>query len=270
MDLTSFHNSVYGGLNSILRLWWKGVMADPDSGCLTIEKSDLKAVPPSEHVIRFVERVLFGDGEALEVFYQAFEPEVALWVRLWSRQYYQPFDLVELDAADHCQDIMMRLIYGDRRKRGGAGEHESPLRQWLEHESGTRKSLYRFVQWNANFYLRDLRRLRRAQATSNPGSVDDDDPEDGLKIIGGLDHILDEAGRLQLRRCTEFCLNEMNPAIREVLESVRVMGYSQIETAQRLGFSEAKVSRWLKKGTDDIIECLKRACPEELLPLAAS
>ena len=134
---------------------------------------DLTVVPPLDHVTRLVEALLGGDKGAEAKFYEVFQPLVKGWVVKWNTVYFRSLGLKGCDAEDDCQNVLIRLIYGDRYSADFTA-HESPLRQWLDYDGPTRKSLYRFVQWNANFYLRDLRRRAgftgKAEALSHPAA----------------------------------------------------------------------------------------------------
>lgn len=226
---------------------------------------DLTLVPPPDHVVRFVEALLQGDKGAEAKFFEVFQPLVKGWIAKWNASYFRSIGLKGCDAEDDCQNVLIRLIYGDRYS-GDFSAHESPLRQWLNYDGPTRKSVYRFVQWNANFYLRDLRRRSgfadQAEAlchsSGNPGSLAEID----IAQEGGLT----EEERLQLRRCSRQCWRKMNPPHRAVLESVGVMGLSQSETALRLDVSEATISRWLRDAMKKFRQCLEEHCPDELLP----
>lgn len=226
---------------------------------------DLTVVPPPGHVITLVEALLQGDKEAEAKFFEVFQPMVKGWIARWNAVYFWSIGLKGCDAEDDCQNVLIRLIYGDRYS-GDFAAHESPLRQWLDYRGPTRKSLYRFVQWNANFYLRDLRRRTGfpgqaetlSRSAGNPGGL----AEIAVEQEGGLT----EEERQQLRRCSRQCWRKMNPSYREILESVGVLGLSQSETARRLGVSEATISRWLRDAIKRFRECLEENCPEELLP----
>jgi len=230
-----------------------------------LSPEDLTVVPPPDHVTSLVQALLDRNKEAEAQFYEVFRPLVKGWITKWNATYFRNLGLKRCDADDDCQDVLIRLIYGDRY-RGEFSPHESPLRQWLDYDGPTRKSLYRFVEWNANFYLRDLRRRsdfsvargKVRQSEGNPNSY----AETAVEQAGGLT----EEERLHLRRCSRHCWRKMNPSHREVLESVGVMGLSQSEAALKLGVSEATVSRWLRDATTKFRQCLEENCPEELLP----
>lgn len=230
-----------------------------------LSPKDLTVVPPPNHVTRLVEALLEGNKEAETKFYEVFQPLVKGWIAKWSAVYFRSLGLKGCDAEDDCQNVLIRLIYGDRYS-GDFSSHESPLRQWLDYGGPVRKSLYRFVQWNSNFYLRDLRRRTGFSATQ-VGVLQSAGNYSGCSEIaveqeGGLT----EEEKLHLRRCSRQCWGKMNPSHREVLESVGIMGLSQSETAASLGVSEATISRWLRDATKKFRECLEENCPEELLP----
>lgn len=230
-----------------------------------LSSRDLTVVPPPDHVVRLVEALLDGDKGAEAAFYEVFHPLLKAWIVKWNAVYFRSLGLKGCDAEDDCHNVLIRLIYGDRYS-GDFTVHESPLRQWLDYNGPTRKSLYRFVQWNANFYLRDLgRRIGfpgQAEVLSRQAGDPSGSAETAVETEGGLT----EEERLQLRRCSRKCWRKMNPSHREVLESVGVMGLSQSETARRLGVSVATISRWLRDATKKFRECLEENCPEELLP----
>jgi RNA polymerase sigma factor (sigma-70 family) len=221
----------------------------------TVSLKDLTAAPPSERVLEFVSAALDGDESAKADFYNVFRPLVERWIAKWNAK---SGSVKRPDADDDCQDVLVRLIYGDRRAAAvDFTSHQSPLRQWLNYVGPTRRSLYKFVQYNANFYFRDLRRSARPQALDNPVGL-----EDLVEAEPGL--TLEE--RSQLRRCSRTCWRKMNPSHREVLENVGIEGRTQSETADKLGVSEATVSRWLRDASKNFRACLEENCPEYLLP----
>jgi hypothetical protein len=130
--------------------------------------NDIVLTPPPANVIELVHGLLEGDKCAEAAFYEAFQPLVKGWIRKWNSKRIRLFGLTNLDEEDASQTALMRLIYGDRFASGKFEAHDSPLRQWLEF-NGERRSLYRFVQWSANFYLRDLRRAAPAGGASPGG-----------------------------------------------------------------------------------------------------
>jgi RNA polymerase sigma factor (sigma-70 family) len=212
-----------------------------------------------------VEALLHGDKRAEAKFFEVFQPFVKGWIAKWNASYFRSLGLKGCDTEDDCQNVLIRLIYGDRYSSDFT-THVSPLRQWLDYPGPTRKSLYRFVQWNSNFYLRDLR--RRAGFSTVPMGVSESNGNPGgcCEMAPEQETGLTEEERLQLRRCSRQCWRKMNPSHREVLESVGVMGLSQSETAVKLDVSEATISRWLREAIKRFRECLEENCPEELLP----
>jgi RNA polymerase sigma factor (sigma-70 family) len=230
-----------------------------------LSPKDLTVVPPPDCVTGLVEALLDGNKEAEKKFYELFQPLVKGWIVKWNAVYFRSLGLTGCDVEDDCQSVLIRLIYGDRHS-GDFTTHESPLRQWLDYAGPTRKSLYRFVQWNANFYLRDLRRRSGFHGKTEALSHSEGNPGGVSEVAVGQEGGLTEEERLQLRRCSRKCWRMMNPSHREVLESVGIMGLSQSETARRLGVSEATISRWLREATKKFRECLEENCPEELLP----
>jgi RNA polymerase sigma factor (sigma-70 family) len=159
---------------------------------------------------------------------------------------------------------MVRLMYGDRFT-GEFRPHESPLMRWLQYRGERKMSLYRFVQWNVNHYLRDLLRANGNQVFWNSNLPTTQRGEESPVIVTFSDTLGSEE-QLQLRRCIRFCWKEMNPWYREVLELVGVMGYSQTEAAQKLGISVATVNRWFSAARHDLRTCLEYNCPERILP----
>lgn len=220
---------------------------------------DLALTPPPEHVIALVQGLLAGHKAAEAKFYEAFQPLVKGWIGKWNATYYRAFGLRGLDEEDTCQNVLMRLMYGDRFASGKFENHDSPLRQWLEFDGERSKSLYRFVQWSANFYVRDLRRVAKPiEASPAVESAEEKAEADP----GGLN----TEERWQLRRCSRTCWGKLNPSHREVLEWVGVMGWTKAETALKLGVSEATIGRWYRDAAGKFRSCLEENCPEDLLP----
>ena len=235
---------------------------------IALTSPDFFTSPPPEKVIRLVGEVLDGNKEATEKFYVVFGPLVKGIIGKWNTRYFRPLGLRALDGEDDTQNVMIRLIYGDRFA-GGFHEHESPLKKWLTYEGERRRSLYKFVDESVNWYLRDLR--RRKNPADPVKSVNPSKPDGGhyLEAMNERAESLTVEERQQLRRCTRKCWLEMNPSYREALELVRVMGLSQAESALRLGVSEATMSRWMNDATEKLRDCLIFNCPEELLPFEA-
>jgi len=192
---------------------------------------------------------------------------VKKWAQRWNKSYLRPFGLRPFDEEDDSQNVLLRLIYGDRFSVQYRA-CESPLKSWLDFNGPRKKSLYKFVQWNVNLYLRDLRRATISVDTrtefSNPGN-----PTDLIERNSEGTDALTLEERSQLRRCSSMCWQKLHPAHREMLELVGVMGHSQSEAAQRLGIAEATASRWIREAMKKFRACLRENCPEELLPFTA-
>jgi RNA polymerase sigma factor (sigma-70 family) len=227
---------------------------------------DLRVVSPPDNVTMLVEALLGGDKGAEGKFFEVFHPLVKSWIVRWNAIYFRSLGLKGCDVEDDCQYVLMRLIYGDRYS-GDFTAHESPLRQWLDYDGPRSKSLYRFVQTNANFYLRDLRRRTRLPASRFSPVVVSGNPGDCSEEAFAPESGLTAEEQLQLRTCSRKCWRKMNASYREVLESVGVMGFSQSETARRLGVSEATISRWFRDAAKKFRACLEENCPEEVLSL---
>ena len=230
-----------------------------------LSTQDLATAPPPYVVTLLVEEVLRGNKDAEARFYEAFSPLVKGFIRKWKVRHFEPLGLRAFDDEDAFQTVMIRLIYGDRCTAEGFNACESPLYGWLHYDGARSMSLYRYVQRNVGHYLRDLRR------SSNPGKgwfpaphapESPASPNELREADGGFT----AEERAQLRRCSRRCWQAMNPFHREVLEQVGVMGFSQAETARKLGVAEATISRWLKDATKKLRDCLENSCPEELLP----
>ncbi|AFM26054.1 helix-turn-helix domain-containing protein [Desulfomonile tiedjei] len=235
-----------------------------DSPNFKVTVKDLIAVPPPESVVVLVVALLDGNRNAQAVFFEVMTPIVKQFVRKWNANHCRPLGLPTLDEDDDCQNVMMRLIYGERVS-GTVRECDSPLKNWLNYDGERKRSLYRYVQWNVSFYLRDLRRnsdfrIRGDNARRQgeaPGNAQETEARDHL--------VLSEEERFYLRRCTRTCWERLNLAHQEVLESIS-LGFSQAQAAQRLGVSEATVSRWLRDAARQFRDCLEHNCPAELLP----
>lgn len=226
---------------------------------------DVIAVPPAEATIALVQGVLAGQKEAEARFYEIFLPLVRQVIRKWNAAYCRPQGRTPVDEDDESQAILIRLIYGGQ-KPNDKEEGEGPLLKWLQYDGPRRKSLYRYVQWNAHFYLRDVNRRNNSinpQFAGWPNPLESTD--------GHLLHVqnqLSDEERWQLRRSIRKCWQGLNPSHREVLETVGLMGLTQAETALKLGVAESTISRWLKEATRRLETCLRENCPEELLPFA--
>jgi len=226
---------------------------------------ELATAPPPHLVTMLVSEVLRGNNDARAKFYEAFSPIVKRFIRKWNIQHYEPLGFHTLDEANTCQTVMLRLIYGDRLTAAGFSESESPLQGWLDYDGPRSMSLYRYVQRNVGHYLRDLRRNSNAgkDLYSLPNASETTAaPEAMLDADAGFT----AEERAQSRHCSRACWGAMNPFYREVLEHVAVMGFSQAETAQKMGVAEATISRRLRDATRKLRDCLENSCPEELLP----
>lgn len=237
---------------------------NPRTASTGVSISDLTMVPPPKVVTRLVKQLLAGDKDAEATFYTSFDPLVRRFVRNWHATCFSVSGHCLMNEEDEYQNVMVRLMYGDRF----AGEfrpHESPLKRWLQYRGDRKMSLYRFVQWNVNHYLRDLLRSNGNRAFSDSAFTTNRSPEE-RQVIETFSDTLGFEEQLQLRRCIRFCWKEMNPWYREVLELVGVMGHSQTETAQKLGISVATVNRWFSAARHDLRLCLEHNCPERILP----
>jgi RNA polymerase sigma factor (sigma-70 family) len=238
-----------------------------ESSDFSFTTQDLATTPPPYVVAMLVEEVLRGNNEAKAKFYEAFSPVVKGFIRKWNIQHFEPLGFRALDEEDTLQTVMIRLIYGDRFTGGGFNECDSPLRGWLNYDGARSMSLYGYVRRNVNHYLRDLRRNSNSGRSRHFSPNAPEDPamrDEMLEADAGFT----AEERAQLRRCSRKCWREMNPSYREVLEYVGVMGFSQSETAEKLGISEATVSRWLRDAKNEFRNCLEYNCPEELLPFS--
>lgn len=232
---------------------------------MTVSFAELATVPPPRVVTRLVRQLLAGDKEAEAVFYQAFDPLVRRFVRNWHAQCFRGAGPV-MTEEDEYQYVMVRLMYGDRFT-GEFRPHESPLTRWLNYRGDRSMSLYRFVQWNVNHYLRDLLRTNGNRAFWESDLTANQSPDESSALETATEALSFEE-QLQLRRCIRFCWKEMNPWYREVLELVGVTGHSQTEAAQKLGISVATVNRWFSAARRDLRTCLEYNCPARILPFS--
>ncbi|MBM3301075.1 MAG: sigma-70 family RNA polymerase sigma factor [Deltaproteobacteria bacterium] len=236
--------------------------ADPPNFKVTVK--DLIAVPPPESVVILVEDLLEGNRNAQAAFLEVMTPIVKQFVRKWNANHCRPLALRTLDEEDDCQNVMMRLIYGERVS-AKVRECDSPLKNWLNYDGARKRSLYRYVQWNVSFYLRDLRRNSDFRVYGDPATRHGQASSDGHELEMSNHPALSEEEKYYLRRCTRTCWERLSLAYQEVLESVS-LGFSQAHVAQRLGVSEATVSRWLRDAARHFRDCLEHNCPAELLP----
>lgn len=236
---------------------------NPKAGSMRVSFTDLAAVPPPKVVTQLVKQVLAGDKDAETVFYESFDPLVRRFVRNWHAKCFSTSNYL-MNEEDEYQNVMVRLMYGDRFT-GEFRPHESPLKRWMQYRGERKMSLYRFVQWNVNHYLRDLLRANGKETVGQGNGIIDGSAGEGA-LLENFSETLGLEEQVQLRRCVRFCWKEMNPWYREVLELVGVMGYSQTETAQKLGISVATVNRWFGAARNDLRMCLEYNCPERILP----
>ncbi|MBI5252233.1 MAG: sigma-70 family RNA polymerase sigma factor [Desulfomonile tiedjei] len=227
---------------------------------------DVIAVPPTDATISLVQGVLAGQKEAEARFYEIFLPVVRRVIGKWNAAYCRSQGRIPVDEDDESQGILIRLIYGGRMRSDKEGR-ESPLWKWLHYDGPRRKSLYRYVQWNAHFYLRDVNRKNNPINPLAPGWSNPSDPTED-HVLNVQNQLTDEE-RWQLRRCIRKCWERLNPSHREVLEMVGLMGLTQTETALKLGVAESTISRWLRDAASRLETCLRENCPEELLPFAS-
>jgi len=221
----------------------------PDGFHLTVE--ELATVPVPYPVVRLVDAVLARNKDAEEAFYQILLPVVRHFIHRGNTGRWGPTGIHSHDDQDTCQDVLVRLMFGDSVTPRNPVPRESPLKAWLQYDGSRRMSLYRYVQKHVYWYVIDQRRRHRCSAT------------DALAPTG---EPLTPEQEVQLASCCRKCWGMMTPWQREILEHVAVMGHSLSEAASKLGTSEATASRWLKKAKAAFRNCLEQNCPGELLP----
>lgn len=220
-----------------------------------VTEQELRLAPPPDSVIRLVEQVVAGNGDAEEAFYSLFQPLVSRWIRKLAGKRTSPVPVSLSSKDDALQKALIRLIYGDARS-GAPGKKESPLRKWLDYEGAQRMSLYRYVHTNVEFFFKDFASAYAAMRTRESPGLE--------PVVGqGQDKSLER--RIQRNRCLEDCLNDLSPTAREIIVRVYYEGYSQAETARMLGMSGPTFSRHCRKAVEQFSELVMQKCPEDLL-----